>query len=223
MRDILGKIFATFGALLFTALIIGLAVIPHPTEWISYLLLSMILVVDGMVIYIILPYRQKKDKPKTVSIQLVCWLSGVSYCCVFAAICLLFDAYFTTKAVIALVFGCIFGFIGLSAIIGLIYQFVIYLNIGCCLKYGKETVAEFVSFGKSARFEYGDIKRNNYSSITRFSVCFEFRKGKKKVTAESRRVFSYDEVRTLQAMHTFKIKYNKHTAVINEIVKTANN
>lgn len=222
MKEIFKKIFVTLIAALFTALIIALVVVPNPTWWLSYLFLSFILIVDALVLICVLPvgllsFIFVKEKPKTVSVSLVLWLALVAYCGAFASACLT-DAYISSGAVVALVFDCIFAAFAAAAVAALIRQFAVYCSLKLCLKYGKEATAEFVSFGKSITFEYGKSQSTGFFSVTRYSVHFKYSTGDNEITAKSRRVFTYKQVEKLRTMHTFRIKYNKRTAVINETV-----
>ena len=214
MRDII--IFSIVGALV-TTIMIGLVVVPNPTQFTSYAALSFALVLDAIPITcIIFEFVNFKEKPKTVSPYLSFWLAAVLYCCLLA-VSFLTDGYIKSQSVLVLVFDCIFGAMGLAAFIGLAYQIIACLRIKYCLKFGKDATAEFVSVGKDLMF--GGGRPGRHTSV-RYSVNFKYCVDSKEMTAKSKRVFSREETQALQAMETFNIKYTRRTAVINEIVKT---
>lgn len=212
---ILDIIIFTLVCIITTAIMIFAVVVQYPEEFTSYLALSFALVLDGFLLFMLIPSRPRK-KPKTVSKPLVFWLSVVLYCCFFAT-GFLADAYINSAKAVTLVFGCIFTAIGLASVVWLIYLFVGYLKIKRCLKHGKETTAEFVEAGKDITFEYGKPQTNSHFTLTRYAVVFKYLADGQEKTATSKRVFSKDEIEQLQTMQTFKIKYIKSTAVIDEI------
>lgn len=201
------------------ALIIGLVVVQYPEDIMSYVVLSFILLVDGLLLFPwLVAFRKIKYKPKTISTHLVFWLSMVLYCCLVGVACLtsaLFMDLSATGKVVVPLFLCIFGGIGLVDLGVLIYQIIAYVQIKLCLKYGEETTAEFVGAGKTVDVHYG--KERGGTTITGVSVIFKFTDyyGKEAEVA-SRRVFSWDEVDILKKAGTFKIKYDNRTAVILE-------
>ncbi|MDE5593695.1 MAG: hypothetical protein K2I75_07170 [Clostridiales bacterium] len=201
------------------ALIIGLVVVQYPEDIMSYVVLSFILLVDGLLSFPWLASRFKtKYKPKTISKHLVFWLSMVLYCCLFAAACLtnaLFMDLTADGKVVVPLFLCIFGGMGLADLGVLIYQIIGYVQIKLCLKYGEETTAEFVAAGKTVDVHYGKERRG--TTVTGVSVIFKYVDSYGEQTeAASRRVFSWDEVDILEKMGTFKIKFDHRTAVILE-------
>ena len=141
MREIISKIIKTIFIFSFTVvanlIIVFLVVIPSPTEFSSYALLSFILIVDAIMLTVeIMPFIKFKNKPKTISKPLVFWLLIVFYCG-FIASGLLTDAYFSAMEsvkTLVLVFACIFGAIALGAAAVLLYQFIAYLRVVFCLK-----------------------------------------------------------------------------------------
>ncbi len=220
MKDII--IFSIVGAIM-TTLILALVVIPSPKEFTSYLALSFALVVDAFPLsLIILTFKRFKVKPKTISLYWVFWLSIVLYCCLMA-VGLLTNGYIKAEQsdakAIVLAFDCIFAAFGLAAFVVLTYQIITYIIMKRCLKYGKEATAEFVSDGKGIAFGGGRVGGN---TVFRMSVKFSYVAEGQKKTAESRRVYSKEEVNTLRSMGTFNIKYTERTAVINEIFKNDN-
>lgn len=199
-----------------TFLIIFLVVVQYPYKFTSYLALSFVALIDGLWLYgVIIPFCRVKEKPKTISKPLVFWLCMVLYCC-FVAAGFLTDAYIASANTVVLVFDCIFAAMGLAAVVGLGYQFVVYIALKICLRYGKDATAEFTDVGKSMWFEYGKAQTNSYRSAVRYGIIFKYEVNGVQKSAKSRRVFSREEVEHLQTMGTFKIKYNKHTAIINE-------
>lgn len=219
IKAILSATFIILICALFTAIIIGLVVVQYPDDPMSYVALSFILLVDGIVLFcFIAPFRKVKYKPKTISKHLVFWLSVVLYVAAAGATMLL-SAFFSTSStqakVLVMVFCCIFGGLGLAALCVLIYELIGYVQIVQCLKYGEQTTAEFVGAGKSIDVRYGSERRG--TTVTGVSVIFKFTDydGRERESA-SRRVFSWDEVDTLRKMGTFKIMYDYRIAVILE-------
>lgn len=219
IKAILSAIFVISLCVLFTALIIGLVVVQNPTDPMSYVVLSFILLVDGIVLFfLIAPFREIKYKPKTISKHLVFWLSMVLYVGAAGAT-MLISAFFSTSStqakVLVMVFGCIFGGLGLAALCVLIYEIIGYIQIKQCLKYGEETTAEYVEAGKSMNAHYGSERRG--TTIACVSVIFKYTDSEgAERQAASRRVFTWDEVDKLEKMGTFKIMYDYRTAVILE-------
>lgn len=216
------KIIFGIASIIATALIIYLVVIPSPKEFTSYLALSFIIVWDTVGLFIIFPiYKRRKERPKTVSKRLIVWLSIIFYAC-FLETGFLINAYFLSETaqakVVELVFGCIFGAIGIASLFALGFITVEYFLILNCLKHGDEYVAEFVRVGKSDVYEYGDPKSRNYSSIRLYSVGFKFSVCGKETVKNSKRVFTAWEADRLRNMRIFKIKYKGHIAVIDEIL-----
>ena len=126
-----------------TFLIIFLVVVQYPYKFTSYLALSFVALIDGLWLYgVIIPFCRVKEKPKTISKPLVFWLCMVLYCC-FVAAGFLTDAYIASANTVVLVFDCIFAAMGLAAVVGLGYQFVVYIALKICLRYGKDATAEF--------------------------------------------------------------------------------
>lgn len=204
---------------LMNALIIGLVVVQYPEDIMSYVALSFILLVDGLLLFPwIAAFRKIKYKPKTISKHLVFWLSMVLYCCLFAVACLTSALFMDLTAegkIVVPLFLCIFGGMGLADLSVLIYQIIGYIQIKQCLKYGEETTAEFVGAGKTVNVHYGKERRG--TTVTGVSVIFKYIDSYGEETeAASRRVFSWDEVDILEKAGTFKIKFNHRTAVILE-------
>lgn len=201
------------------ALIIGLVVVQNPEDIMSYVALSFILLVDGLLLFPFIAASLKtKYKPKTISKHLVFWLSMVLYCCLVAVACMIsalfMDLTRDGKVVVPL-FLCIFGAMCLADLGVLIYQIIGYIQIKLCLKYGEETTAEFVGAGKTVDVHYGNERRG--TTVTGVSVIFKYIDSYGEETeAASRRVFSWDEVDVLEKMGTFKIKFDHRTAVILE-------
>lgn len=219
IKALLSAIFVVSLCVLFTAIIIGVVVVQQPENPMSYVALSFILLVDGIVLFcFIAPFRKVKYKPKTISKHLVFWLSMVLYLGAAGATMLL-SAFFSTSSTqfktIAMVFCCIFGGLGLAALGVLIYEVIGYIQIKQCLKYGEETTAEYVEAGKSFNVHYG--KERHGTTIACASVIFKFTDydGRER-EAKSKCVFTWDEMDTLEKMGTFKIKYDYRTAVILE-------
>ncbi|MCH5165137.1 MAG: hypothetical protein J1G01_01920 [Clostridiales bacterium] len=219
---IFDKILLCIASVITTALILYLVVIPKPKEFTSYLALSFVVLLDGISIYNLLPKHPRLKRPKTVSARLVLWLSAVLYCC-FVGVALLTEAFMlseSTKAkIIAMVFDCIFGAIGLASLVGLIWLFVEYILILKCLQHGEVFIAEFVSIGKSIKYVYGERVSGYTSSITLHGVVFKFTVDGREITKCSKRVFTWEEVQSLQKKKTFNIRYNNIVAVIDEIPK----
>ncbi len=212
MRKKFGLIILTLVCLIVTVIMVVVVVIPHPTEVTSYLALSFALVLDAIWLYAVITFRQCKG-PKTISKRMVCWLLVVLYCC-FIASGFLTDGYISTSDIFMLTFDCIFAAMGLAAAVALIIMFIQRLLIKHCLKYGEEAVAEFVCMGDSTWFKFSN------HSVLACSVVFKYFAKGQEITAKSKRVFSEQEVNLLQTMKTFKIKFDKRTAVISETLNT---
>lgn len=216
MKSIVEAIIISLVCLLVTAIIILNVVIPNPKDITSYLALSFAAVLDGIWLCVIIPFRPR-EKPKTVSKPLVFWLLVVLYCCLLAS-GFLTDACLSSLKIFVLVFDCIFAAMGLAAVATLIYMLIEHLIIRYCLKHGEEATAEFICAGKFNTFEYGKPQTKSYHAVFRYSVVFKYAVNGQEKTATSKRVFSYQEVEQLQSLKTFNIKYNKHLAVISEIL-----
>ncbi len=210
------NILITLVCALITAIMVGVVVIPYPTDITSYLALSFAIVLDIIWLYFIIPFPVRKH-PKTVSKPLVLWLLVVLYCGLLAS-GFLTNAYLLTFNILVLVFDCIFSLIALAALVILIEMLIEHLIMQHCLKHGTPTTAEFISVGKMSTFEYGKPQTKSYHAIFRYSVNFKYTVNGQERTAKSKRVFSEQEVKRLQTMQTFNIKYQRNTAVINEIL-----
>ena len=98
IKALLSAIFVVSLCVLFTAIIIGVVVVQQPENPMSYVALSFILLVDGIVLFcFIAPFRKVKYKPKTISKHLVFWLSMVLYLGAAGATMLL-SAFFSTSS-----------------------------------------------------------------------------------------------------------------------------
>lgn len=221
IKSILNAVFCALVCVFATGLIIVLVVVESPYDPISYVALSFMLFLDGLIMFLVLPKRPKrKFKPKTVSTSLVSWLCIVAYCCI-VGLAFLINACILAEAlaakIVTVIFSCIFGGIFSATSIAVLCQFADFLRIKRCLKRGIETTATFVSNGKFFKSEYIRPNGRVLASIAGCSIVFEYTDatGTKK-TAKSKCVFSRDEAEQLEKAGTFKIKYNDRTTVIAE-------
>lgn len=219
MRWILETLLFVAVSIAATVIIICLVVIPSPTEFSSYAALSLVLIFDGISLYVLIPAiflkKPRRKRPKTVSKQLSLWLLAVAYAGVFG-FGMLTDSYVKCGAVVLLVFACVCGVILLGSFVWLTIHFIAYLKIKCCLAFGERAEGKFVEMKGDITFGLGNPNRRGRHFYTYSSVKFEYFVNGRKMVGESKRVFSDDEILQLKNMKSFKVKYLKNTAVVAE-------
>ncbi len=107
----------------------------------------------------------------------------------------------------------LFGIVGLIGVIVLLRKYLILKNV---LKYGTETVGEFVSVGKPVGWSTDITYRRRTTYFTQ--IIFTYTVDNEKRTYTSCAVYSDKQAEKLEELKTFPVKYKGKHAIICTIV-----